>query len=80
MHRMATQKRRIVYLSDEEWRTLTEQAETNGTTISAYIRSALGFSTLPFRTAREIGLGQPRPRISAQAERDAILRKINKGG
>jgi hypothetical protein len=41
MHRMATYKRRIVYLSDEEWRMVGQIAEQRGRTISGHIRALL---------------------------------------
>lgn len=37
MHRMATQKRRVIYLSDVEWEVARRGAEANETTISAYV-------------------------------------------
>lgn len=39
MPRMATMKRRVVYLSDEEWQELTDDARKWKTTISGAIRT-----------------------------------------
>lgn len=60
---MATQKRRVIYLSDEEWSKAQDEARRRGMTISAYFRSLIGsgeavggmlltverFNTRPFR-------------------------------
>jgi hypothetical protein len=37
MHRMATQKRRVIYLSDMEWAKIGERSEAFGLSRSAYI-------------------------------------------
>lgn len=37
MHRMATQKRRVIYLSDEEWAKVGERSSAFGLSRSAYI-------------------------------------------
>jgi hypothetical protein len=86
MHRMATMKRRIVYLSDEEWTRIGVIATDHGLTISAEIRGRLTHDWRPISTAIDdryvagIRPGEPPEHVpSPQAERDAILRKINKG-
>lgn len=38
---MSTQKRRVIYIPDEEWARLLELAEGESTTVSAIIREAL---------------------------------------
>jgi len=38
MHRMSTQKRRIIYVSDEEWATWRSQAAEEGRTVSDWVR------------------------------------------
>lgn len=60
VHRMATQKRRVVYLSDAEWAIVEAEARRHAMTISAYLRSLITkqppgtlltierFSTRPF--------------------------------
>jgi hypothetical protein len=70
---MATQKRRIVYLSDDDWEEIKELARGMSMSISGYLRAMISGS-----------LDQPhvRPKMTltlTQTERDAILRKINKG-
>ena len=48
MHRMTTYKRRIVYLSDEEWATAQTRAQRYKLTISGYFRSLIvGGSVTP---------------------------------
>src|SRR6185369_5362423 len=39
MHGMATMKRRVIYLSDEDWATAQEEAKRYDSSISAYFRS-----------------------------------------
>ena len=41
MHRMSTQKRRIVYISDEQWTWLTGYAKAAGISASEIIRDAI---------------------------------------
>ena len=41
MHRMSTQKRRIVYISDEQWTWLTGYAKAAGISASETIRDAI---------------------------------------
>jgi macrodomain Ter protein organizer (MatP/YcbG family) len=41
MYRMATQKRRIIYLSDEDWARLGAKSRAEKRTISALIRDLL---------------------------------------
>jgi len=38
---MATQKRRVVYFTDEEWEALRELSTMHEETISAYLRAAV---------------------------------------
>jgi len=38
MHRMATMKRRVIYMSDDEWALAQTQASDRGMTVSAYVR------------------------------------------
>lgn len=38
---MANQKRRVVYLSNEEWEDVRQRAERLGMTMSSYIRASL---------------------------------------
>ena len=99
VYRMATQKRRVVYLSDEAWEAAKRQAEPFGLSISAYIQSLIiGGRIVPqfIRDAieaseraleEELHL-DPTLRVEhntlplpmSQAQRDAILRRVNKGG
>lgn len=122
MHRMATYKRRIVYLSDEEWERISTIAHDHGLTVSAEIRGRITHDWRPIEPGQcvqhghvterccalfepsaakpflaeavrtiatpvpsgttfveRIGLEVEPTRKSQQAERDAILRKINKG-
>lgn len=66
-------KRRIVWLSDEEWAALGSIAQANKSTVSAMIRSMIESPTerrphmLPVTNAKD-----------AQAKRDAILRGVNR--
>lgn len=64
-------KRRTVWFSDEEWLILNARAKERDTSISAYIRDAL-VDDAPTSTIRG-AMGM------SQAERDAVLRKVNKG-
>jgi hypothetical protein len=50
MHRMATYKRRIVYLSDEEWEAVSAKSQARGFTISEYIRRILNGNDLGHST------------------------------
>lgn len=88
MHRMSTQKRRVVYLSDEDWEDLKFRSSIQGVSISEFLRWTIGFSRerwLPRRTVDGAELATfARPPIGTrkmtQAERDAVLRRVNKGG
>jgi cytochrome c-type biogenesis protein CcmH/NrfG len=72
MHRMATYKRRIVYLSDQEWESLTAKSKARGYTISEYVRRVLNAhepstSTWSAVKAKKTGepvvlVGRPDPR------------------
>lgn len=97
---MATYKRHVIYLSDEEWKEIKSHAQDADTTMSAYIRSRLVDGPVPTMTLTELGstLGidtderiifdttpmrdatpeQIARTHTAQAQRDAILRKINR--
>ena len=44
MHRMVTQKRHIVYFSDEEWETLRKLAKASEDTISGLLRESVAFT------------------------------------
>lgn len=50
MHRMATQKRRVIYLSDDVWEATLAEAERGGVTASALIRDCLLRGHLRHRT------------------------------
>lgn len=72
MHRMATYKRRIVYFTDEEWEQTRCAAKAAGMTASARIRMlVVEGRVIPVVLS---------PRPNPQAQRDAILRRINMGG
>ena len=62
---MSNQKRRIVYMPDEEWEWVKARADSLGVSISALVRDAVRWV--------------PPPKLPKQAERDAILRRIQKG-
>lgn len=80
---MATMKRRVIYMSDEDWAEATEQAGSQ--TISAYLRGLIdGERRVPRLMAystndgvRVNELRDPRATMT-QKERDALLRKINR--
>lgn len=72
---MATQKRRIIYFNDQEWEIVKNGAARQRQTISAFVRYTVHLAEL--ERAEEIE-AQGRP--MTQAQRDAILRRINKGG
>lgn len=75
MHRMSNQKRRIVYFSDEEWEDIKARAKRLDMTASAYLRSAgIPFHVKPI----DIELAMAERPMTAQAQRDAILRRIAK--
>jgi macrodomain Ter protein organizer (MatP/YcbG family) len=65
---MSTYKRRIIYISDEEWTGLAALAQKRKLTISATIRELL--------TDRMETIRQTLP--NSQAQRDELLRKINR--
>jgi hypothetical protein len=67
---MSTYKRRIVYLSDEEWEQLGRIAKGLKQTISATVRDLL-FVPLPSEH-------KPIVSVTSQARRDELLRKINR--
>lgn len=82
MHRMATKKRRIVYLTDQEWEAARRQSRPFLMSASTYIASLItGGRIIPAAVVEE---AEEKVRDIArgmtQAERDAILRRINKGG
>ena len=61
MHRMATQKRRVIYLSDQQWKAATERAAAFDISISAYIAKLIewrqpeaGSARDPFREFRPV--------------------------
>jgi hypothetical protein len=78
---MATYKRRIVYLSDEEWDAAKRLAERNSVTASELIRDCLRRGHLRDECLMPATKDQTEIAGVAmtQTERDAILRKINKG-
>ena len=56
--RMATQKRRVIYFSDEEWAHLRERAADAGTTASDFLRTlVIAGSARP----DAVRFGAPRP-------------------
>ena len=62
MHRMATYKRRIVYLSDEEWQSLQEKSRARGYTISEYVRRVVNAhepSTSTWAAVKSAKTGEP---------------------
>jgi hypothetical protein len=72
MHRMATQKRRVIYLSDEDWAALKARAIRDRQTISAVIRSMLDDEGFDGDVGREFRarMAQPVGRVTAiEAER-----------
>ena len=78
MHRMSTQKRRVVYFTDEEWEDARHRATNLDMTISAYIRSSvIGGQVIPVRV-QQAALTSMAATLT-QADRDAILRRVNKG-
>jgi hypothetical protein len=83
MHRMATYKRRIVYLSDKEWAEIAATARGMDMTASAYIRTLiLGTrigSPVTVTTRLDADGYVVGRRKAQQAERDAILRRVNRG-
>ena len=72
---MSTYKRRIVYLSDEEWSTLLAESKARKQTASSLIRDWLrdAWTTDPPKR------GSLSPISTSQAQRDELLRKINRG-
>ena len=58
MHRMATYKRRIIYLSDEEWAGLHERATGRGFTISEYVRRLINGHDLTHSTWDAVKAGR----------------------
>lgn len=76
---MATYKRRIVYLSDEEWEAAQREAVGRDCTASELIRDCLRRGYLrdePLQPATKDQVTVGRVQMT-QTERDAILRKIN---
>jgi len=76
---MSTYKRRIVYLSDEEWSTLLAESKARKQTASSLIRDWLrdAWTTNPPERG---SLGPIAPiSTTSQAQRDELLRKINRG-
>lgn len=52
---MPMQKRRVIYLSDEEWQGVKERADRMDMTMSAYIRSSLvGGHVTPLSAEKEL--------------------------
>ena len=78
MHRMSTYKRRIVYLSDEEWATLHQESKAREQTISSLIRDWLRDAWTPTPPPERKGLGPIAPIATSQSQRDDLLRKINR--
>jgi hypothetical protein len=56
---MAIQKRRVVYLSDEDWNELKKWARTDGTTISETLRGTINIVR---RKANGFGYSRPAPK------------------
>lgn len=82
MHRM--KKRRVIYTTDDEWNMLKRMATLGDTTISQVIIRVFerngAILTMPVGALRPQSTTDTPDRKSAQAERDAILRRINKTG
>jgi hypothetical protein len=77
---MATYKRRIVYLSDEEWQAAQWEANIRDCTASELIRDCLRRGYLrdvPLQPATKDQATIGRVQMT-QTERDAILRKVNR--
>ena len=68
MYRMATYKRRIVYLSDEEWEALRAQARGETTTISNLIRHGLALVP-PSKASEQSTVEYHAPKGAAPLER-----------
>jgi hypothetical protein len=69
MHRMATQKRRIVYLSDEEWLMLKAHARAHGVSISQTIRDMWNIAAQANPASRSTTIAINR---AAKIERDTF--------
>jgi hypothetical protein len=55
MHRMATQKRRVIYMSDKEWAEAGRLASQMGLSVSGYLRAlVVGGRIAPPAVAREM--------------------------
>jgi hypothetical protein len=69
MHLMSTQKRRIVYFTDEAWTALKIAAKLHGQTVSAYIRHNLVYGTGGgSETAVEVALSRPLMNVSRKSD------------
>lgn len=82
VYRMPTQKRRVVYMSDEAWESAKRQAKPHGLTVSAYIQGlVIGGAVVP-AVLRDPELRRDMrtqaAKVMTQAQRDAILRRISK--
>lgn len=74
---MSTYKRRIVYLSDEEWEQLGRVAKDRKITISATVRDLLPGSVQKLEAVIPVDAVLRSP-WTPQAKRDELLRKINR--
>ena len=89
-----TVKRRIVWLADDDWTRIQTTAQSHGYTVSEYLRRLTNGHDINHSTwdsvkavktdqpvALKGGEGEPvpAPRPLTQAERDAILRRVNRG-
>ena len=84
MHHMSTYKRRIVYLSDDEWEGLKGIAQMRMSTISATIRDMMEEAIRDeVKMMQALAEAAPKPirpiKGATQKERDDFLRAINRG-
>jgi len=63
---MATMKRRVIYLSDEDWATAQEEAKRYDSSISAYFRSlVVGGRVIPIAVRDTLQPLRPNPTVDA---------------
>ena len=65
MHSMSTQKRRVIYMTDQEWDALLDRASRAGISASKYLRDALAGEyigqALPDAVLKDPSFAQFRP-------------------
>lgn len=74
-------RRRVIYLSDDEWSAIVQASNGLGVTASSYIRSAVELAGRHIATVVEAEIsesGEPPIPAMSQKERDRILRRISK--